>query len=93
MREAAAEAGRDPAALRIVCRGPVRVRAAGLPDRAPLTGSVEEIRGDFARLAGQGVTELFLDLNFDPEVTGPDADPARSMERALAALEAFAPRG
>ncbi|MGK5553619.1 TIGR03619 family F420-dependent LLM class oxidoreductase [Actinomadura kijaniata] len=93
VREAAAGAGRDPDALRIVCRGPVRVRAAGRPGRAPLTGSLEEIRGDFARLAGQGVTELFLDLNFDPEVTGPDADPARSMERALAALEAFAPRG
>lgn len=93
VREAAERAGRDPGALRFVCRGAVRVRPAGRADRRPLTGSHEEIRGDFAALAAQGVTELFVDLNFDPEVTGPDADPRASLDRALEALEAFAPGG
>jgi hypothetical protein len=37
------------------------------------------------------VTELFVDLNFDEEIGNPDADPAESLRRAHAALEAFAP--
>jgi hypothetical protein len=43
-------------------------------------------------LQQRGVTELFVDLNFDPEIGSPDADPAASLERAEAALEALAPR-
>ncbi|GLW66353.1 LLM class F420-dependent oxidoreductase [Actinomadura rubrobrunea] len=92
VREAAERAGRDPDALRMVCRGAVRLREPGLPGRRPLTGSLEEVRADFADLAEQGVTELFVDLNFDPALTGPDADPARSMAVAREALEAFAPQ-
>ncbi|GAA3958551.1 LLM class F420-dependent oxidoreductase [Actinomadura viridis] len=91
VREAAEEAGRDPSALRFVCRAAVRVREAGRRDRRPLTGSHEEIRADFEEIAAQGVTELFVDLNFDPELTGPGADPRVSMERAREALRAFAP--
>ncbi|WP_091449277.1 TIGR03619 family F420-dependent LLM class oxidoreductase [Actinokineospora iranica] len=90
IRTAAEEAGRDPAALRMVCRGAVRVRSARA-DRQPLTGTFEQIRADFADLAEQGVTELFVDLNFDPEIGSPDAGPAESMRRAEDALEAFAP--
>ncbi|SEG83552.1 probable F420-dependent oxidoreductase, Rv2161c family [Thermomonospora echinospora] len=93
VRDAAAQAGRDPDALRFVCRGAVRVRPAGRPDRAPLTGSYEEIGEDFARLAAEGVTEVFVDLNFDPELTGPDTDPAASLDRAEEALEALRPAG
>ncbi|MCP9977033.1 TIGR03619 family F420-dependent LLM class oxidoreductase [Actinomadura madurae] len=93
VREAAERAGRDPAALRFVCRGAVRVRPPGRPGRKPLTGSPEEVRDDFAALAAQGVTELFIDLNFDPEVTGPEAGPRASLGRALEALDAFAPAG
>ncbi|RFU36988.1 LLM class F420-dependent oxidoreductase, partial [Actinomadura logoneensis] len=99
VREAAEKAGRDPAELRMVCRGAVRIRPGGAggqdapsgADRPPLSGTVEQIRDDFGRLAGQGVTELFVDLNFDASLTGPDADPAASMDRAREALEAFAP--
>lgn len=87
VRSAAEEAGRDPAALRFVCRGVVRV---GERDK-PLTGTLEQIRGDFADLAGQGVTELFVDLNFDPAIGSPDADPADSMRRAEDVLTALAP--
>ncbi|MBW8483429.1 TIGR03619 family F420-dependent LLM class oxidoreductase [Actinomadura parmotrematis] len=91
VRDAAVRAGRDPGALRFVCRGAVHVRDAGAAGRRPLHGSLEEIRGDFAALEEQGVTELFVDLNFDGRVTGPDADPAASLALARDALEAFAP--
>jgi probable F420-dependent oxidoreductase len=88
---AAAAAGRDPRALRFVCRGVVRVRPAGAPERRPLTGSLDEIRADLPGLAAQGLTELFVDLNFDPEVGSPDADAVQSMRRAEEVLEALAP--
>jgi probable F420-dependent oxidoreductase len=91
VREAAREAGRDPDRLRFVSRGAVKVRPAGRPDRAPLSGSFAEIRGDLEMLAGQGMTEVFVDLNFDPEIGAPDTDPAEALRRAEEALEALAP--
>lgn len=92
VKAAAREAGRDPASLRFVARGPVKVRPQGSPERKPLTGTIDEIRADFAEYAEAGVDELFLDLNFDPEVASPSADPAASLRRAEEVLEAFAPR-
>lgn len=89
VRSAARDAGRDAEGLRFVCRGVVRVRAA---ERAPLVGSLDQIRGDLVNLAAAGVTETFLDLNFDPEIGSPGADPVVSMRRAHEALEALAPR-
>src|SRR6266700_3168212 len=63
IRAAAEEAGRDPGALRVICRGVVR---PGQPARVPegggrvlLSGSYSDIRADTRWLAGQGVTELF----------------------------------
>jgi probable F420-dependent oxidoreductase len=91
VRAAAEQAGRDPAALRFVCRGSVKVRPAGSPQRAPLAGTLDQIRSDFDDLAAQGITELFVDLNFDPQVGSPDADPADSLRRADDALAALAP--
>ncbi len=88
VRAAASEAGRDPARLRFVCRAVVKVRTG---ERAPLVGSLDEIRSDLAALADKGVTEAFIDLNFDPEVGSPDADPTASMQRAHEVLEALAP--
>lgn len=87
VREAARAAGRDPAALRFVCRGVVR----DAPRSGPLTGSLDEVRADLPDLAAQGVTEVFLDINFDPTVGHPHADPAAAMGRAHAVLEALAP--
>jgi probable F420-dependent oxidoreductase len=89
VKAAAEAAGRDPSALRFVTRGAVRVRADG--ERRPLTGTLDQIRSDFDDLEGQGVSEVFVDLNFDPEVGSPDADPAVSMRRADEALAALAP--
>jgi probable F420-dependent oxidoreductase len=91
VRDAATAAGRDAAALRFVTRGVVRVREAGQEQRRPLSGSLEEIRGDLAVIASQGVTELFVDLNFDREIGSPEADPDVSMRRAHEVLDALAP--
>lgn len=88
VRLGATEAGRDPDALRFVCRGVVKVRTG---ERAHLVGSLEEIRADLAELAAKGVTETFVDLNFDPEIGSPDADAGQSMGRAEEILEALAP--
>ncbi|WP_405150947.1 TIGR03619 family F420-dependent LLM class oxidoreductase [Sphaerisporangium sp. NBC_01403] len=91
VKDAARAAGRDPGALRFIVRGVTRLREAGLPDRRPLTGSPEEIRSDVEALAAAGVTEVFHDLNFDPDISSPDADPAASLRRAEEALDALAP--
>lgn len=96
VRGAAEEAGRDPAAIRIVCRGVVR---AGTPVTVPegggrllLSGSYADIRADTDWLAGQGVTELFYDLNWDPRVGNPSAAPQAAAERAGEILAELAPR-
>jgi len=91
VRQAAAAAGRDPAGLRFVCRGSVKVRDGVGSSRPLLTGTLSQIRADFGTLAAQGITEVFVDLNFDPEIGSPDADPAESRRRADAALDALAP--
>jgi probable F420-dependent oxidoreductase len=93
VRRAAEQAGRDPEALRFVCRGPLRLGPPGAGDRRPLTGSVDQVRGDLDELRAQGVTEVFLDLNWDPEVGSPDADHDTAVHRAEQALEALAPAG
>ena len=90
VRAGAVATGRDPAALRFVCRGVVKVRTG---ERAPLMGSLDDVRSDLADLAAKGITETFVDLNFDPEIGSPEADPAASMERAEEILEALAPTG
>jgi probable F420-dependent oxidoreductase len=87
IKASATAAGRDPESLRFVCRGVL----LDAPRTRPLTGSLDEVREDLPGLAEQGITELFIDLNFDPTIGSPDADPAASMRRAQAVLEAFAP--
>jgi probable F420-dependent oxidoreductase len=94
VRESAQAAGRDPAELRIICRGVVRAGAeqAGKDGaRLLLSGSYAQIREDAESLAEQGVTELFYDLNWDPQIGAPDADPAAATARAHEILDALAP--
>ncbi len=69
LRRMAADAGRDPAAFPVVCRRALR----GTPD---------EIRKDVARYADAGVTELFLDPNFQPG--GPALEPVLALMESLA---------
>jgi probable F420-dependent oxidoreductase len=94
---AAREAGRDPASIRIVSRGVLRVGDQAVGDRAtdagrrPLSGSYEQIREDTRRLGEAGVTELFYDLNWDPFVGSPDVDEDSATRRAAEIMEALAP--
>lgn len=101
VREAARAEGRDPGELRFVCRGAARVRDSGGSDsaadgggaqRRPMSGSPGQIRADMEYVREQGVTELFIDPNFDPEIGSPDADPVASLHRAEELLETFAPQ-
>jgi probable F420-dependent oxidoreductase len=91
VRQAAQEAGRDPASLQVIVRGLVHMTAEQGRDRTPLTGSAAQIRADFADLESQGVDEVFVDLNFDPAIGSPAADPAASLAHAHEVLEALAP--
>jgi len=94
VQQAAATEGRDPSALRIICRGVVRwdepsVDASG--HRRLLSGSQDQIREDVVWLAGQGLTEVFYDLNWDPLIGAPDANPGDATDRAAIILDALAP--
>jgi probable F420-dependent oxidoreductase len=94
VRESAEAAGRDPAVLRYVVRGVVRAGAPVTgPDgqRLPLSGSYDQIRDDTHRLGDLGVTEVFYDLNWDPQIGSPDASVATATERARELLHALAP--
>ncbi|MFQ5974400.1 MAG: LLM class F420-dependent oxidoreductase [Alphaproteobacteria bacterium] len=84
--EAVAETlGRDPQTLHIVSRGSLQLRESpGAKDRRPLWGTLEEIRGDVGRYAEAGLTELFLEANFDPNLV--------TLERLLEVMTALAPR-
>lgn len=90
---AAAEAGRDAEALRIICRGVVRYgeEVNGAEGRLPLSGSEAQIRADLDRLADNGVTEVFLDLNWDPRIGAPDAELKAATDRASMLLDVLAP--
>jgi probable F420-dependent oxidoreductase len=94
VRGAAREAGRDPEAIRIICRGVVRAGAEATGrdgTRLMLSGSYDQIRADTEWLGSQGVTEVFYDLNWDPQVGSPGADPASAARRAGEILDALAP--
>jgi len=68
LRAAAEAAGRDPRGIHIVCRGTFKLHATAQgKDRRPLWGSLDEIRDDVRRYAELGLTELFLEANFDPD--------------------------
>jgi alkanesulfonate monooxygenase SsuD/methylene tetrahydromethanopterin reductase-like flavin-dependent oxidoreductase (luciferase family) len=94
VRAAAEEAGKDPAAVRVVVRGVVRAGQEARDDdgeRVRLSGSYEQIREDAAWLGEQGVTELFYDLNWDPLVGSPEVTAESATERATEILQALAP--
>jgi alkanesulfonate monooxygenase SsuD/methylene tetrahydromethanopterin reductase-like flavin-dependent oxidoreductase (luciferase family) len=92
VHEGAREAGRDPAALRILVRGLVDlVDDDPGGQRRPLHGTREQVLDDLAGLRTQGVTEVFLDLNFSPRVGSPDVDAGEALAYAEHVLDAFAP--
>jgi probable F420-dependent oxidoreductase len=93
VQNAATAAGRGPA--RIVCRGVVRPGTPAVSkktgQRLLLSGSYEQIRSDVGWLDSCGVTEVFYDLNFDPQVGDPTVDEGKAVLRATEILEALAP--
>jgi probable F420-dependent oxidoreductase len=94
VHDAAEAAGRDPSALRIICRGVIRWGQPTPDDageRRLLSGDAEQIRADLVSLGEQGVTEVFCDLNWDPLIGAPDADPAAAADRAATILASLAP--
>ena len=90
---AAERSGRDPGALRFVVRGVVSTSAVtgGDGQRRMLTGTVNEIHADLEVLAGQGVTEVFIDPNFSRDVVRDDITPEDSLAAGLSLLEDLAP--
>jgi hypothetical protein len=84
--------------VRIICRGVVLAGVEGSEATGPdggrrlLSGSYQQIREDTEWLAGQGVTELFYDLNWDPQVGNPAITPEAAAERAGEILAELAPR-
>ncbi len=79
VRRAAEDAGRDPDALRFVCRLAVGGPVHG--PTSPLGGSYQQIRDANAWLAEQGCTEVFYDPNFDPAIVGDDVPPEVGLSR------------
>jgi probable F420-dependent oxidoreductase len=92
VRCAARDAGRDPDGVPIVARGAVSLRDEPTGrGRRPLFGSLEEVREDVERYWETGLTELFLDLNFDERIAAPGADPDAAMGVARRLLAELAP--
>jgi alkanesulfonate monooxygenase SsuD/methylene tetrahydromethanopterin reductase-like flavin-dependent oxidoreductase (luciferase family) len=94
VKESAAAAGRDPDAMRVVCRGVVRAGAPVIGDngeRLLLSGDYDQIRADTEWLGTRGVTEVFYDLNWDPQIGSPAASPDAAAGRAEEILYALAP--
>ena len=92
VRAGAREAGRDPDAVRILVRGLVDlVDDDPGGQRRPLHGTREQVLDDLAALRTQGVTEVFLDLNFSPRVVSADVELPAALAYAERVLDAFAP--
>ena len=94
IKASALDAGRDADALRFVVRGVVRL--TGTPTsgeaRIPLQGNADQIRSDIEALEVQGITEVFLDLNWDADTVGADVGPGAARDNADRVLTELAPR-
>lgn len=85
LKEAASAIGRDPDTLHIVSRGSYVVHdTAQGSGRRPLWGTLPEIREDVQRYADAGLTELFLEPNFQPG--------GAQLDRVLGVMEELAPK-
>ncbi len=93
VRDGAREAGRDPDRIRVVVRALVDlVDDDPGPWRRPFHGTHEQVHDDLAHLGNQGVTDVFVDLNFSPLVGSPDVDAEVATAEAERVLAALAPR-
>lgn len=72
-RRAAEAAGRDPTTLPLVVQVNGPVTTVPLEQRAPLTGSAEQLAGDLAELRALGIDQVFwlmLDVPLDQQLLG-----------------------
>jgi probable F420-dependent oxidoreductase len=70
----ATDAGRDPDAIACIVRGNVHL-VDGLPDghdRPDFCGTVRQVMADVERCAELGIDEVLIDVQFSPDVTGPE---------------------
>jgi probable F420-dependent oxidoreductase len=91
VRQAAADAGRDPGLLRFVTRGVVRLTDGASADRKPLQGTPDQIRSDLEDLERHGVTEVFVDCNWDPETVSDGVTAESGLAHARRVMQALAP--
>jgi probable F420-dependent oxidoreductase len=94
VRDGAREAERDPQAVRIVVRGLVDLRDDDPGGRRRLLqGTREQVLDDLVALGGQGVTEVFFEVNLAHDVGAPDVDTDAEARLTYAegVLTAFAP--
>ena len=85
LRDTARAVGRDPDTLHIVSRGSYVVHDAPQgAERRPLWGTLAEIREDIQRYADAGLTELFLEPNFQPG--------GAKLDQVLDVMEQLAPK-
>ena len=59
--------------------------------RLLLSGDYDQVKEDTAWLGEVGITEVFYDLNWDPQIGSPDAEPLAAVARAVEIMEALAP--
>jgi probable F420-dependent oxidoreductase len=73
IRQMAREAGRKPDEIELIVRGHVELsdQEAG-KGRGDFTGSLEQIAEDIAATRSMGAAELVFDVQFSPEIKGPD---------------------
>jgi probable F420-dependent oxidoreductase len=64
---AAEKAGHDPESLPVVVRVNGTVTASPVDERAPLTGGVEQVREDLARVGAAGADHVFWTMDTEPE--------------------------
>jgi probable F420-dependent oxidoreductase len=78
-RRAAESAGHDPGVLPVVVRVNGSITERALNERAPLTGSVDQVVDDLARLESFGVNEVMWSMSIRPD------EQIAAMERLLVA--------
>jgi probable F420-dependent oxidoreductase len=73
IKSTAAEAGRDPSALKLIVRANMTLTDAPLgDDRWDFSGTEDQIAGDIAKTREIGADALIVDVTFDPAVKGGD---------------------
>jgi alkanesulfonate monooxygenase SsuD/methylene tetrahydromethanopterin reductase-like flavin-dependent oxidoreductase (luciferase family) len=63
LREMAAAAGRDAKSITITFKAPLKLEGGAPKDRAPLTGSPEQVAADLSAYVAAGVEHFVLDFS------------------------------